>query len=192
MVEATRTMSAEELELLPSGYGNRYELVRGELRTMTPTGLIHGLVTMRAASLLVAFVRSHQLGAVLAAETGYLLSRQPDHVRAADVAFIARGRLSRSDIHRPGYAPIAPDLVVEVISPSDTWSSVTEKALDWLAHGVKVVWLLDPDTRTAQIWRSGGEVDRRSGDAEIDAEPVLPGFRCATSEMFPDLEADLT
>jgi len=189
MVEAIKVTTAEDLFKLPMGNGSRYELVHGELKTMAPAGFDHGEVTLLAAARLLNFVRPRRLGRVCGAETGFLLHRQPDHVRAADAAFITAVRLPLSR-RLKGFSEIAPDLVVEVVSPSDRWTDVAAKAVDWLEHGVSVVWILDPETRTAQIWRATGVVDRRGNDEEIDAEPVIPGFRCATSEMFPDLTED--
>jgi Uma2 family endonuclease len=184
MVETKRAMTAEQLARLPSGRGERYELIHGELRTMTAAGFLHGQVVSEAHGIIWSFIKPRKLGGLVGAETGFKLERHPDHVRAPDIGFVARERLPALR-QRSGFLELAPDFAVEVVSPNDTWSELREKVADWLAHGTKVVWVLDPPTRTAEIWRTDGRIDRRAGDDEMDAEPVLPGFRCRVSELFP-------
>ena len=119
MFEVTQPMTARQLTQVPDD-GNRYELVLGELRMMSPTGGRHGRVTHNLALLLGLHVRQHDLGVVYAAETGFLLSRDPDTVRAPDVAFVNKVRLAEVD-DDSGFMPLAPDLVAEVLSPNDSF-----------------------------------------------------------------------
>lgn len=183
MVETQRALTIDEFARLPSGMGLRYELVNGELRTMTAAGLRRGMIVAQIGGLLLAFVVSRRLGIVCGAETGFVLHRQPNHLRAPDVAFVSREYLPPLN-RRDGFLEAAPDLVVEVVSPGDTWTEVSEKALDWLEHGVRIVWVVDPGTLLVAIWRSPGQVEHKRGDEEVDAEPVLPGFRCLVSDFF--------
>jgi Uma2 family endonuclease len=186
VVETKRTMTVEEFAKLPTGRGRRYELVHGELRTMAAAGGRHGAIVGQTTGVLWAFLTANDLGVLFGAETGFVLERNPDHVRAPDVAFVSYARLAEVT-SRVGFLECAPDLVVEVISPGDAWSEVTEKVRDWLDHGTSVVWVVDPDARSVEIWRGNGRVDRRRGDEELDCEPALPGFRCKTVEIFPRL-----
>lgn len=105
-----RSTTAEELLVLPDD-GNSYELVKGELRMMTPAGFEHGRVASRVNFLIAQHVLASDLGAVLAAETGFILARSPDTVRAPDVAFVRRDRIPPAD-EQHKFAELGPDLVV--------------------------------------------------------------------------------
>src|SRR5919206_2667519 len=117
MATQRRLMTAEELWRMPDD-GQRHELIAGELTTMPPSGFEHGRLTARLTASLSRHVRTHGLGEVLAAETGFLLARDPDLVRAPDVAFVSRERVAAAG-EVAGYCPGAPDLAVEVVSPND-------------------------------------------------------------------------
>src|SRR5688572_2615564 len=133
MASTHTLMTADQLAALPDD-GQRHELVAGELRTMSPSGGGHGRLAARFTISLGQHVRAHHLGEVLAAETGFLLATDPDTVRAPDVAFVSSERAGPlGDVM--GYWPVAPDLVVEVISPNDRYTEVKEKVATWLEHG---------------------------------------------------------
>jgi Uma2 family endonuclease len=174
-------MTAEELSELPDD-GMRHELVEGELRTMTPAGFEHGRLALRMGARILDHVEKHGLGEVLAAETGFLLHRQPDTVRAPDVAFVSADRMPTAAV--PGFAELAPDLVVEVVSPSDRASDVAAKAAMWLDAGVRLVWVVDPQARLAAAHHPGGLVTVLREDGVLDGEDVLPGFRLRLSSLF--------
>lgn len=178
----TSLMTAEELLDLPEDH-LRHELVLGALRTMAPAGFEHGAVTMTIGARLHAFVAAHGLGAVLGAETGFTLARGPDTVRAPDVAFVRADRVPPSGARR-GFAELAPDLVVEVVSPSDRTGEVTEKALMWVDAGVRLVWVVDPRPRAVTVYRPEGVVTLLRGSSELDGEDVLPGFRLPLGDLF--------
>ena len=178
----TSPMTAEELLDLPDD-GLRHELVLGELRTMTPAGFEHGRVAMRMGSRIEAFVDAHGLGVVLGAETGFTLARDPDTVRAPDAAFVRTDRVPAPG-DRAGFAALAPDLVVEVVSPSDRAIEVSEKALMWADAGVRLVWIVDQRTRTVTVYRPDGAVSLLRGASELDGEDVLPGFRLPLADLF--------
>ena len=175
-------VTADELAELP-GDGCRYELVDGNLRVMSPAGFEHGRVALRIGARLDEYVRVRRLGHVVAAETGFRLSRDPDTVRAPDAAFVAADRLPPRD-EQQRFLELAPDLAVEVVSPTDRAAEVTEKALAWLAVGVSLVWVVYPAQRLVAVYLPDGSVrHRREGD-EVDGGAVLPGFRLPVADIF--------
>lgn len=175
-------MTADELLRLPPD-GHRYELVEGELKVMTPSSPRHGRIANTMAFLLTQYVRQHNLGVVYAAETGFQLREDPDTVRAADAAFVAKGRVPPEG-EPEGYWAIAPDLVVEVVSPSDSASAVQSKVADWLRAGCRLVWVIYPDTQTVTEYRSQTEVRMLTADQTLEGGDVLPGFACDVGEIF--------
>jgi Uma2 family endonuclease len=175
-------MTAEDLWQLPPD-GWRYELVRGALHQMAPAGSDHGTIVMNIAGPLHQHVRAHDLGTVYAAETGFLLSRNPDTVRAPDAAFIMRDRVVAAG-KVSGYWPGAPDLVVEVISPGDLYTEVTEKVADWLAAGTRLVFIVDPRRQTVTIHRAPSQMQTLAIQDTLDAEPVVPGWRLPVADIF--------
>ncbi len=162
--------------------GKHAELVRGVLVVREPPGYLHGDVTARLAKLLMNFVDEHDLGRVLAAETGFRLAREPDTVRAPDIAFVRRQRVpSPPPI---GYAELAPDLVVEVLSPGDRPGEVLEKVADWLTAGSALVWVIDPGREQARVYRADGSESHVAVDGTLDGEEVLPGFTCPLTAVL--------
>ena len=175
-------MTADELLSLPHD-GQRYELIEGELKNMVPASPRHGRIAMRLGSLIEQHVRQRDLGVVYAAETGFKLREDPDTVRAADAAFIAQERIPPEG-EPEGYWAIAPDLVVEIISPSDSASAVQSKVADWLAAGCRLIWIVYPDIQTVTEYRSPREVQVLAADQVLKGGDVLPGFVCPVSELF--------
>jgi Uma2 family endonuclease len=175
-------VTADELCTLPDD-GFRCELVRGEVRRMPPAGSEHGAVVMNLGSPLHWFVRSHDLGVVFGAETGFKIASDPDTVRAPDLAFVRRERIPEGGVPR-GFWPGAPDLAVEVISPGDTYTEVEEKVHDWLNAGTRMVLVLNPRTRTVTIDTSSTTVVRLTESDTLTGGEVLPGFTCQVSELF--------
>lgn len=183
-MEAKRLMTAEEFAALPTGRGVRYELVDGVPREMAAAGFLHGMTVAQTNGVLWVFVAPRDLGAVVGAGTGFCVRHDPDVVFAPDVAFVARDRLPPPS-EQAGFLPLAPDFVVEVVSPSDRRRDVRAKVAAWLRYGTRIVWVLNPPSRTAEVWRVGHPVELRRSEEEIDAEPVLPGFRCFVRDLFP-------
>jgi Uma2 family endonuclease len=160
----------------------RTELVRGVLIVREPAGYQHGEVAMNLAASIYAFVKPRQLGRVLAAETGFILERGPDTVRAPDVGFVSA---AREPSPRPrGYASFAPDLAVEVLSPDDRPGEVLEKVGDWLNAGTRLVWVVDPIRRNARVYRADGSETQLGDDDALDGEDLLPGYRCRLADVF--------
>lgn len=178
--DPTSVVTAEHLLVMPDD-GWRYELVRGELRRMPPAGYRHGRVAALLGRRMGNHAEQHGLGDVLATDTGFTLERGPDTVRAPDAAFVQAARVPEQD---RGFAELAPDLVAEVVSPNDTAAEVTEKALMWIAAGVRLVWVVYPDQRVVAVHRPGGSVTILGEDAVLDGEDVLPGFALPLAELF--------
>ena len=175
-------MTAEELAELPADAW-RHELIEGELRTMAPAGDQHGLVAVNITYLVVDHVRKNTLGRCHIAETGFVLRRDPDTVRAPDLAFTRTERLP--DQPTKSFSDIVPDLVVEVVSPSDRASEVTKKALVWLQAGVRLVWVIDPEAEVVTVHRDGDVIGLLQGpDAVLSGEDVLPGFEARLADIF--------
>ena len=175
-----RLLTIEEFERLPDD-GWRMELVRGQVVREPPGGFEHGDVAFEIGLLLRSFVKEHGLGKVVGTDSGFVLFDEPPTVRAPDVAFVREDRL---DFDRTRFAPLAPDLAVEVLSPSNTMSEIHDKVLDYLDAGSLLVWVVDPQSRTVTVYRSREEIRLIAADGEIDGADVLPGFRCQVTELF--------
>lgn len=182
MTVVTEPMTAAALLDLPDD-GRRYELIAGELIVMPPTGDEHGAIIIAIASSLNPYVREHRLGIVRASETGFLLTTNPDTVRAADIAFVARERVEREGRLR-GYRRGAPDLVVEVISPSDRYTDVEDKVAVWFEGGARMVVVVNPRRQTGTVYRSPTQV-RILTDADLlDGDDVVPGWQLPVTAIF--------
>jgi Uma2 family endonuclease len=169
-------LTADELLRLPAD-GWRHELVRGELRKMSPSGARHGRVAAEIVGSLIAQMKRNRTGAVYSSETGFRISRQPDTVRAPDAAFVRSARITET----AGFFEGPPDAAFEVTSPGDTYSEIEEKTRDWLRSGVKVVVVVDPRTKTARVHRAGGATNVED---VIEIDDVIPGWRLSLAEIF--------
>jgi Uma2 family endonuclease len=173
-------MTAEEL-LHTSIPDKQVDLVHGVLVVREPPGLRHGRIAMELGRRLADHVETRALGRVYA-ESGFKLASQPDTVRGPDVAFISRARLP--DPEPVGYPDLAPDLVVEIISPGDRPGDVLAKVADWLSAGTRLVWVVDPERRLARIYRGDGTEQIVTADQALDGEDVVPGFACPLSAVL--------
>lgn len=159
----SQRITADQL-IRMSSPGKRFELRKGELVVMVPSGAQHGQVTLRIGRLLAEHVEEHQLGTVFGAETRFRLERDPDTVLVPEVA---------------------PDLVVEVISPSDSAAELGRKTRAWLDFGVKVVWVVDPQARTVCVWTHDAPERTFSVAESLDGGPALLAFRRSLRDFFP-------
>ena len=182
MSTSTRSVTADDLLRMPDD-GRRYELVEGELIGMAPAGGRHGHVAMQIGWRIAEHVVKNGLGTAFAAETGFLLTRNPDTVRAPDAAFISADRLPPGGINA-GFIEIVPDLVVEVASPGDSSPELQAKTEEWLRFGVRMVWVAYPNTRSIAVYLSMENVRILNVGDEIEGVPVLPGFRCPVDDIF--------
>lgn len=160
----------------------RVELVRGVMVVREPAGFTHGRVTANLTHRLSVHVHQAGAGQLFAAETGFTLSRQPDTVRAADIALLRRERLPGADPR--GFAELVPDLVVEVLSPEDRAGDVLAKVADWINAGARLVWVIDPERRVARVYRQDGTETLVSATEALSGEAVLPGFSCPLSSIL--------
>ena len=178
----TKPVTADELLAMPDD-GYRYELVKGELIRMSPPGNEHGITAMNIGAPLHQHVKRNKLGAVYAAETGFLIYQNPDSVRAPDVAFVRQERVDEAGRVK-GYWVGAPDLAVEVVSPSDTVREVEGKVAEWLEAGAQMVWVVSPKLHTVTVYRSLTDIKTLTEKDTIDGGDVVPGFQISVAEIF--------
>ncbi|HLJ82382.1 MAG TPA: Uma2 family endonuclease [Ktedonobacterales bacterium] len=177
-----RLLTAEEFAALPSE-GLRLELVRGEITAMPPAFDEHGETTIELSVIVGQYIRQQGLGKIYAAETGFLIARNPDTVRAPDFAFIQRDRAPAAR-PKPGWVEVMPDLVAEVVSSGDRMRDVLEKVQMWLDVGVRLVWVVYPALRIVEVDRPGQAMVTLREDGMLDGEDVLPGFTAPVKGIF--------
>lgn len=163
--------------------GYRYELLQGNLRMMSPAGGRHGRITLQVAHLLKTHSDAGKLGVVFAAETGFLIETDPDTVLAPDVAFVSRSRFESIE-NEIRYLPLAPELVVEVLSPSDRFSQVEAKAFAWIDAGTKLVLVVNPESETIHAYRSRKQIEVFECSESIDCSTVVPGWILSVAAAF--------
>jgi Uma2 family endonuclease len=159
----------------------RYDLIEGELIRMPPASGDHGFTGSELHGHIWTYVRRNQLGKVYGAETGFYISRDPDTVLGPDVAFV---RADRAPARSPRFVELAPDLAVEVRSPSERRGQIEAKVAHYLAAGVRLLWYVDPRRQTITIYRPAHEPRTLGIGDELDGEDVLPGFRLPLAEVF--------
>lgn len=180
-----RLMTADEFFHLPDD--GRYELVEGRLEEVGGGSEQSSLVAATILTLLNIFVRLHKLGKVGGAGLGAKLFDDPDTVRVPDVSFISKERYPQGKVAR-GFRRGAPDLVVEVLSPSDRYRRTRRKVDEYLAAGARLVWVFDPDDRSVVVHRAGGTVTEYGENDVLDGGDVLPGFTLALAEVWEEAE----
>ena len=176
------TITGEELYAM--GDIGRTELVKGKIIRLMPTGHPHGYIEVIISALLHYFVMKHKLGRVLGGEVGVYTKRNPDTVRGMDVAFISNERLARVASH--SFLDVAPELVVEVMSPDDRWSMIQEKLREYFAIGVQMIWVIDPRLEEVHVYHSLTEVEILVVGDTLMGKDVLPRFEVAVAELFPE------
>ena len=147
----TKLLTADDLLRLDSA-GVRGELIQGVLYETMPAGMEHGEIVMNLGILLGGFIKPRRLGRLTGSDAGVWLERDPDTVREPDIAYISAARLPPG-VRVRGYAEVVPDLVVEIVSPSDGQREVSDKARMWLRYGVRLVWVVQLDTYTVDVYR---------------------------------------
>ncbi|MEE8391432.1 MAG: Uma2 family endonuclease [Anaerolineae bacterium] len=162
---------------------NRYELVRGELMIMSPAGVRHGKFASRLDRALGSYVEEHNLGEAYTAEPGFELEAEPLTIRAPGVAFVRRERIPPEG-EPEGFWAIAPDLVIEIISPSETARQVHEQVADYLRAGTRLLWLVYPASQTVMEYHPPMEARRLTVEDDLDGGDVVPGFRYPLKQLF--------
>jgi Uma2 family endonuclease len=183
MATAVKLMTAEEFMLLPEPVdGSRQELVRGEVVTMFPPNWEHGEIAGNVFFAIKVYLLNNPIGRVTV-EGGSVVDRDPDTVRGPDVSFMSKERMPL-DKRMDCYADGAPDLCVEVLSPSNSRSQINEKLDEYFAGGAKLVWVVDPDDHSVTIYRDTLEGRVLKAAATVDGSDVLPGFTCPVADFF--------
>jgi Uma2 family endonuclease len=176
---STRVITDEELLQLPKD-GNKYEVVDGELR-VSPASFVHEEVIARILARMRSFADQHGLGAVVGSNALYVLPS--GNRRGPDVSFVAAGRLT-PEVRAQVFPRLAPDLAVEVLSPSDRPRAVFDRVGEYLEAGVRLVWVVDPQKRRAVEYRSLSEAREILPSGALDGADVLPGFSCPVAELL--------
>jgi Uma2 family endonuclease len=178
-----KLLTAEEFAELPDPEdGSQQELVRGVVITMPQPKPPHGYTCSQVAGHLWQFCQVGQLGFSVTNDTGVITERGPDTVRGPDVAYWS---FARQPTVPESYFEVAPDLAVEVLSPSNRRKQVEEKIAEYLKAGTKLVWVLDPMDRTVTVYREPQKGTLLHSGITLDGEEVLPGFQCRVSALFP-------
>ena len=177
-----KLLTADDLLRLDSE-GIKGELIMGVLHNKVSSGQEHGEIVMNLGSPLHQFVKARRLGRVFGSDTGVQLAQGPDTVREPDMAFISAERMPL-DVRERRYAQVVPDLVVEIVSPSDRPIPVYDKAQMWLRHGARLVWIVDPETQTIMALPQSGPTRTYTEDDTLDGGDVLPGFACPVRDIF--------
>ncbi len=183
MATQERLYTAEDLLALPDN-GKRYELDRGRLIVMPPPKREHGLIAMEIGRLIANYVKANNLG-IVSTEIGYQLSENPDTVRAPDVSFTSKARVVPA---KGEYDRVAPDLAIEVISPSNTQDEIQQKVIQYFRAGTRLVWAFFPKSRSVYVYRSAHEVTILGVEDTLDGGDVLPGFHVEVGEIFSVLD----
>jgi Uma2 family endonuclease len=178
----TELMTAEDLLQLRDDE-HRYDLIRGELMRMSPANARHGEIAAAFVGELRSYVKANRLGRTYSSETGFILARNPDIVLAPDAAFVRSNRLPPLE-QRSRFLELAPDLVVEVASPSDRWTEINDKVMEYLRHGVALVWIADPRLQQVTVYTSDRGPRVVTIEDQLDGGSVLPEFRMAVAEIF--------
>jgi Uma2 family endonuclease len=178
-------LTANDLWSLPDA-DLPHELVRGVLHRVMPAAAAHGSVVSRVHGALAAHVYPRGLGELFSESTGFLLERHPDTVRCPDVAFVAGQRLPAGGL-ASGFAELAPDLAVEVVSPGDRHTDVMDKVADYLRLGVRCVWVLFPAERTVHVFGAGGQERVVGEHGTLEGGEILPGFSVPVAPLFSAL-----
>jgi Uma2 family endonuclease len=176
-------LTAEDLLQLADD-GLRHELIKGELTSMPPSGSEHGYETIWIGQALFTYILDHDLGFPFGAEAGFIIGRDPDTVRAPDFAFVRKDRVPGGRLPK-GFFPGAPDLAVEVLSPSDRAVEVEDKIQEWLDAGTRQVWVVNLHRRTLTVHRRDQPAQVLRADDTLDGGDVLPDFRAKIAQLLP-------
>ncbi|HEY2381131.1 MAG TPA: Uma2 family endonuclease [Terriglobia bacterium] len=172
-------------QLLTMGDVGPCELVEGRVVRMSPTGAEHGGCELNFGELIQRFVRQHKLGKVMVGEVGIYIRRSPDTVRAADVLFISHERLAQRKNLR-GYLDVAPELIVEIMSPDDRWVDIDEKLRDYFSIGVRLVWVANPIRKVVYAYRSLTDVREFTLADSLPGDAILSGFSISVAQVFEE------
>jgi Uma2 family endonuclease len=187
--EAVMLMTPDEFLVYPLEAA-KAELVRGELRVSPPAGGPHGFATINLILLLSAHIAPRKLGRVLGDGVGYELVQLPRTVRVPDASFVRADRLPSEGVGR-GLLKFAPDIAIEVLSPSETESELQEKLDDYQVSGTSLVWVVNPERRSVTVVANNAPLRPLHEGDMLDGGDVLPEFSCAVSDIFEGIARNL-
>lgn len=170
-------------DLLGMGDIGPAELIEGVLTPMSPTQGEHGIIETLLSAALSSFAAKSRLGWVLSGEVGFYTRRDPDTIRAVDVAFISKERQPERPI---AYLSAAPELVIEIVTPSDRWSEIRQKIDEYFTAGVDQIWIVEPERRKVLIFTGPTETSELDESDNLRGEGVLTGFELAVQDLFAD------
>ncbi|CAN5664225.1 Uma2 family endonuclease [soil metagenome] len=182
MSAETRQATIQDMQALPDD-GHRYDLIRGEIIQLAPATGEHGAIAGEIARLIGNVARPERRGRVYTAEAGFVLAHDPDVLLCPDVSFVRSSRLGPLDEQR-GFLDLAPDLAVEVLSPSESLRSIREKVSAYLDGGTQAVWVVDPVRRSVTVYLADGSITLLSEDEDLTGGDMLPGFNVTVAEIF--------
>ena len=180
---APRGYTADDLLTLPSPAAGHYELEEGRLLLVAGASFKSSAVAMNVGGEIRRFARRHDLGITCGADCSFVLFTDPDTVRIPDVGFVRKERIPATGVPS-GFWPGAPDLAAEVLSPANRRAEILKKVGEYLQAGAALVWVLDPERRTAEVYRQDGPPQVIGADGELSGEDVLPGFVLRLSEIW--------
>ncbi len=175
------TMGVDEYARLPDD-GYRAELVRGTVVREPQPGLRHGDIQARLAAVLVRWIDEHRPDLACVGPIGFVLGRHPATVRGPDLAVLATRRFPAAD--HPGFVEGAPELVIEIVSPSNRAADIRERVADFLHAGARLVWVIDPGSRSATVHEPDGPTRHLTSDDHLDGRDLLPGLRVPVASLF--------
>jgi Uma2 family endonuclease len=175
----------QELMALPDD-GNKYELVDGEL-IVSNSGLEHGYIAVILGSALYSFVVSRKLGVVLDSSTAFTM--KTGNKRSPDISFLGKERLQGLKKLPKGFGQGAPDLAVEILSPSNTTAEIHGKIVEYLENGTKLIWVINPEEEYVLVYKSNPSPDRLLRFVDIlSGEEILPDFSFPVADLFPQFD----
>ena len=177
-----KLLTADDLLRLYSA-GVKGELLKGVLCETTASGGKHGEIAIALGAALLAHIRPRRLGRIAGSDSGVRLERNPDTVREPDLAYFSAATLPLEvEVH--GYYEVVPDLVVEIVSPSDRPGAIANRVAMWHRYGVAMVWAVYPATRTIAAHPLTGAAAIFGADDTLDGGGVIPGFQCPVRDLF--------
>lgn len=183
MTETKVRLSAEEFIELVAHDERKLELVGGEVVEVVRPGPLHGRRLTRLNVLLEP--AASEAGGWLASDVGCRVARDPDQIRGPDLLYMSPERLP-PDWRERSFLEGAPDLAIEVVSPGDTMADLQAKVREYLAAGSRLVWLVEPRSRTVTVYRPDGSATLLGEDDTLTGEDVLPGLRLPVRQIFQD------
>ncbi len=180
MAAIQQTMTIEEFAAISEA--GRFDLIRGELLETSPTGIRHGVYASRIAAALSIAAAPDDSGETPIAETGYVLNTDPPVVLCPDASFVRREKTP--DSLPEGFFPGAPDIAVEVVSPSDRVADITAKVTEYLEAGTRLVWVVEPRRRTVTVYHEDRSARLLLESDNLDGGVVLPGFQVPLTDIF--------